>query len=83
MAHDAPQYAAARVQRALAEDERTNEQGIRVDIRGDQVFLRGQVTAEERREKVALVARETVPGMRIHNEITVVEVREPGKEEHL
>ncbi|MFC7648461.1 hypothetical protein ACFQX6_54485 [Streptosporangium lutulentum] len=42
---EAPQYVAARVQRALAEDERTNELGILVDIRGGQLFLRGRVAA--------------------------------------
>ncbi|GGL12186.1 hypothetical protein Sme01_68740 [Sphaerisporangium melleum] len=81
--HDAPHYLAARVQRALAEDERTYELGIRVDIRGDQLFLRGQVECDERRRLVAAVAEDTAPGLRVHNEVTVVEVREPGEEEAL
>lgn len=80
---DAPHYVAARVQRALAEDERTYELGIRVDIRGDQLFLRGQVEGRERRMRVAVVAGETAPGLTIHNEVTVVEVGEPGEEETL
>ncbi|MFC4533507.1 BON domain-containing protein [Sphaerisporangium dianthi] len=81
--YDAPHYLAARVQRALAEDERTYELGIRVDIRGDQLFLRGQVEGDERRRLVAAVAGETAPGLRVHNEVTVVEVRGPGEEETL
>ncbi|WP_405140982.1 BON domain-containing protein [Sphaerisporangium sp. NBC_01403] len=81
--HDAPHYVAARVQRALAEDERTYELGIRVDIRGDQLFLGGQVESSERRLLVAAVAAETAPGLKVHNEVTVVEVREPGEEETL
>jgi hypothetical protein len=81
--YDAPHYIAARVQRALAADERTYELGIRVDIRGDQLFLRGQVEGEERRLLVATVAGETAPGMTVHNEVTVVEVRGPGEEETL
>jgi hypothetical protein len=80
---EAPQYVAARVQRALAEDERTNELGIRVDVRGDQLFLRGQVTGEDHRRQIAGVAAEAAPELRLHNEITVVEVREPGEEERL
>ena len=80
---DAPHYVAARVSRALAEDERTYELGIRVDIRGDQLFLRGQVEGEERRLLIATVAGENAPGLRIHNEVTVVEVRGPGEEETL
>ncbi|MDH2427511.1 BON domain-containing protein [Sphaerisporangium sp. TRM90804] len=80
---DAPHYVAARVQRALAEDDRTHELGIRVDIRGDQLYLRGKVEGGERRRQVAAVAGETAPGLTVHNEVTVVEVREPGEEETL
>ncbi|GLX01501.1 MULTISPECIES: BON domain-containing protein [Microtetraspora] len=80
---DAPHYVAARVQRALAEDERTVELGIRVDVRGNQIFLRGRVSAPERRLLIEDVAREAAPGLSVHNEITLVEVREPGEEEHL
>jgi osmotically-inducible protein OsmY len=80
---ETPHYVAARVQRALAEDDRVNELGIRVDVRGEQLYLRGQVSCDERRHKIEDVAREAAPGLRVHNEITLVEVREPGEEEHL
>lgn len=83
MAEETPQYVVARVQRALTEDDRTNEQGIQVDIRRDQLFLRGKVTGEERRRLVALVAAEAAPGMTVHNEIIVVEADDPGREELL
>ncbi|MFJ2031835.1 BON domain-containing protein [Streptosporangium sp. NPDC087985] len=80
---EAPQYVAARVQRALAEDERTSELGIRVDIRGGQLFLRGQVSGAERRTLIAAVAEEAAPGLTVRNEITVMDVRGPGEEEKL
>ncbi|WP_055479544.1 BON domain-containing protein [Sphaerimonospora mesophila] len=80
---ETPHYVAARVQRVLAEDDRTSELGIRVDVRGEHVYLRGQVPSEERRRTIETVAREATPGLRVHNEITLVEVREPGEEEHL
>ncbi|GII59638.1 hypothetical protein Pth03_80270 [Planotetraspora thailandica] len=80
---ETPQYVAARVQRALAEDDRTNELGIRVDVRGDQVYLRGQVPCDERRHLIEAVAREAAPGLTVHNEIRLLEVHEPGEEEHL
>jgi len=80
---EAPQYVAARVQRALAEDERTTELGIRVDIRGDQLYLRGQVVGSERCELIAEVAGEAAPGLKVHNEIDVVDVRDPVREERL
>ncbi|TKK88813.1 BON domain-containing protein [Herbidospora galbida] len=80
---DTPHYVAARVQQAIAEDGRTNELGIRVDVRGDQVFLRGQVSGEEQRHLLTDVAREAAPGLTVHNEVTCVEVRDPGEEEQL
>ena len=80
---EAPHYVAARVKRALAEDARTNELGIRVDVRGEHVYLRGQVSGAERRREIEQVAREAAPGLRVHNELTLVEVRDPGEEEHL
>ncbi|MFI6450325.1 BON domain-containing protein [Streptosporangium amethystogenes] len=80
---EAPQYVAARVQRALAEDERTTELGVRVDVRNDQLYLRGQVTSADRRELIAKVAGEAAPGLAVHNEIDVVSVVEPVREEQL
>ncbi|MBB6351391.1 BON domain-containing protein [Nonomuraea muscovyensis] len=80
---EAPQYVAARIQQALAEDTRTHELGIHVDVRGDQLFLRGQVSGSEQRERLGQVAHEAAPGLRMHNEIKVVVVSEPGEDEHL
>ncbi|MEV4092072.1 BON domain-containing protein [Streptosporangium saharense] len=80
---EAPQYVAARVQRALAEDDRTNELGIRVDVRGGQLFLRGQVSGDERRMLIADVAHEAAPELTLRNEITVLDIRGPGEEERL
>ncbi|MER7132384.1 BON domain-containing protein [Streptosporangium saharense] len=80
---EAPQYVAARVQRALAEDDRTNELGIRVDVRGEQLFLRGQVSGDERRMLIADVAHEAAPELTLRNEITVLDIRGPGEEERL
>ncbi|WP_157251400.1 BON domain-containing protein [Nonomuraea typhae] len=80
---EAPQYIAARVQRALAEDGRTHELGIRVDVRNDQLFLRGQVTGARHRAVIGQVAKEAAPGLEVHNEIQVVDAPVPGEEEHL
>ncbi|GAA3107251.1 MULTISPECIES: BON domain-containing protein [Nonomuraea] len=80
---EAPQYVAARVQQALAEDGRTTELGIRVDIRGDQLFLRGQVSGCEQRDRLGQVAHEVAPDLHLHNEINVVDAGEPGEDERL
>jgi hypothetical protein len=83
MNREAPQHTAARIKRKLAEDERGAELGIHVDVRGDQVFLRGQVGTGERRRLIGVVASEGEPGLHFHNEINVVEVRDPTDEEKL
>ncbi|MEV6868708.1 BON domain-containing protein [Streptosporangium subroseum] len=80
---EAPQYVAARVKSALAEDERISELGILVDIRGEQLFLRGQVADARRRALIAEVAEEAAPGLTVRNEITVLDVRDPCEEEKL
>ena len=80
---DTPHYVAARVQNALAEDDRTHELGIRVDVRGNQLFLRGQVGSDRQIRLLGQVAAEAAPGMTVHNEVTAMEVAEPGTEEHL
>ncbi|MEV5408988.1 BON domain-containing protein [Thermopolyspora sp. NPDC052614] len=80
---DAPHYVAARVQQALAEDERTNELGIKVDVHGDQVFLRGRVGSVERRRHLTEVAKEAAPGAHVHNEVDVVNIRAAEEDERL
>jgi osmotically-inducible protein OsmY len=80
---EAPQYVAARVKSALAEDERISELGILVDIRGEQLFLRGQVADARRRALITDVAKEAAPGLTVRNEITVLDVRDPCEEEKL
>jgi osmotically-inducible protein OsmY len=80
---EAVQYVVARLQRALAEDPRTAEQGVRVTVRGGDVYLRGDVACEERRNELAEVAREIVPDCSVHNETRVVSGTEPADEEEL
>ncbi|RAY11491.1 BON domain-containing protein [Actinomadura craniellae] len=76
---EVPHYLAAHIQERLA--ERTHELGIRVDVRGEGVYLRGDVASEERRRLVEEVARTAAAGHRVHNEVTVIPVREPEGEE--
>lgn len=69
---DRPEYLAERVHQAVTTDPRTNEQGVQVRITEAEVFLCGEVASAERRDAVAEVAAEVVPGRRIHNDVTVV-----------
>ena len=81
--HDtADEYVASRIAEALATDNRTNELGITVSVRGGVVFLLGEVASPQRRVLAADVASQAAPGLRIQNDISVPELRRPqGPEE--
>lgn len=76
-------YVAGQVERALAEDPRTHELGVRVEVHGDAVILHGEVAGEERRRLVGEVAAQEVPRLIVRNQVTVTEVRPPGEAEVL
>jgi osmotically-inducible protein OsmY len=80
---NAPPYVAGTIERALAEDPRTHELGIRADIRNDVVYLRGEVAGEERRQLITEVVAEVAPHLTVRNEVSVAEVHPPGQEERL
>jgi osmotically-inducible protein OsmY len=65
---------ATRIRTRLAEDARTVEFGIEVDVLDDVVVLRGQVATARRRALIEAVAREAAAGLRIANDVTVVEL---------
>lgn len=79
----APQYDVARLHRALAEDPRTAELGVHVTVRGDQVFLHGDVASAHRRAELDEVVHEVTPGLRVHNDVRVVGADEPSGQEEL
>ncbi|MEV4313580.1 hypothetical protein [Actinocrispum sp. NPDC049592] len=80
---DTPQYLAARLSRALAEDPRTAEQGVHVTIRGDHVHLTGEVTCEARKAELEQVVCEHVARELVHNDVLVADLREPVRAEEI
>lgn len=83
---DRPQpaeYLIARAQDALARDPRTLELGLDVALRGDAVFVTGMVATEDRRSAVAKVIREVLPGMTVHNHVTLVPLDQSAVDEHI
>ena len=83
MTDESPQYRVAHVRRALAEDPRTTELGVRVNVRGDQLHLTGEVTTEERRAHLEQVLAEVAPDMEVHNDVRLADIREPARREEL
>lgn len=80
---EAPEYRAARLRRALAEDTRTAELGIQVSVRGEHVYLSGSVSSAECRHHLDTVLHERDPSLNVHNDVRVVEAGEPGEPEVL
>jgi osmotically-inducible protein OsmY len=72
-------YIAEQVERALAQDERTHELGVHVEVDGDAVVLRGEVAGAQRQQLVAQVAAEAAPGLAVRNEVSVTEVLPPDQ----
>lgn len=71
-------YIAGQVERALSQDQRTHELGVRVEVSENTVVLRGEVAGAQRRRRVAEVAAEAAPGLTIRNEVLVTQVL-PGE----
>ncbi len=83
MSDESPQYRVAHIRRALAEDPRTAEMGVRVNVRGDQVHLSGEVATEQRRADLERVLAEVVPDAAVSNDVRVSDSREPARREEL
>lgn len=73
-----PEYLAAELHRALAEDPRTAEQGVQVRIRGDVVVLDGEVSTAQRRQLLEDVVHDIAPDLPIHNDVHVTATARPG-----
>ncbi|MFI5720246.1 BON domain-containing protein [Nocardia sp. NPDC051750] len=78
-----PEYLAAELHRALAEDPRTAEQGVHVRIRGEVVVLAGEVGTAQRRRLLEDVVHDIAPGLPIHNDVHVTATARPGDSEDL
>lgn len=74
------EYDAERLRQELARDVRVSELGIEVRIEGSRAILRGNVTTDERKHAVTLVAERVLNQCTVVNEITVTELTGPGWE---
>jgi hypothetical protein len=71
-------YLAGQIERALHGDPRTRRLGIRVEVNGDDVVLRGQVASEEGRLLIAQIAGQQAPGLPVRNEVSTTEMLPPA-----
>jgi osmotically-inducible protein OsmY len=77
------EYLAEHVRDAMAHDPRVADLGITVTVGPGTVRLSGEVATEERRDAVAIVAREVVTGHQVLNDVTVTACEEPNDVENV
>lgn len=73
-------YVVEALRSALARDPRVHELGLTVRLVAGKVFLAGVVACAERRDCIAAVARELLPDLDIHNELSVEPMSPPERE---
>jgi osmotically-inducible protein OsmY len=83
MTENQPVYLVARLREALAADDRTSEQGVRVRVRNDEIYLDGPVADARQQEAIRAVVAETAPGLRVHDETHVPSAAAPSTSEQL
>lgn len=72
-------HVSQRVEQAIANDLRTNELGIRVEVIDSRAILRGEVASDERRFAVLAVAREQLPACQIVDELRLSDAADPPR----
>ena len=70
------------LEREIAIDPRTNELGIRIQVRGDHLVVSGEVASQERRSTVLEIIREHDTGLDIVDYIVLSAEPGPGGPEH-
>ena len=77
------QYLVARLEEALAVDDRVNSLDIHISVVQGRVHLTGEVSTEERRAAVTTIIQEVLPDLDVRNDISVLELAGAGKPEAL
>ena len=73
----------AHLRERLAEDTRTNEMDIAIEIADQQLLLRGEVLTQERRAAISAICHELYPALRIEDQLRVPRYGEPPEAEEI
>jgi len=76
------EYTAAHLNDALAGDPRVSELGLRIDVRGERLYVTGMVATVERQAAIDEVLG-ALTTYEIHNETAVARLAEPEESETL
>jgi hypothetical protein len=66
-------YDLRHVEQRLCEDDSTAELNVHLDEHADRIFVRGQASSQERRQRILEVVREMCPGRDVVDELTASE----------
>lgn len=78
-----PAYLAEELREVLATASGVHEQGITVEVRGDQVRLSGSVATSDQRDAIAGLVGERAEGYVVVNAVRVVSMAPPAEVEDL
>jgi len=78
-----PHYDVAHLQERFARDPRLHELDLQVEVRGNQVVLKGEVSERDRRDVVEEMTREIFPGVPIENQIQMTHFEGPISTEEI
>lgn len=62
------EYALKDLERAICEDDRVTELGVRLSVRGGRVVVHGTMLSSQRRDEVVRLVREHCPGCDVVDE---------------
>lgn len=79
---DEAEYRLAHLRDRLADDE-VGELGLRIELHGSHVTVRGTVPSEERRAAVGRIVAEVMDGLKVHTDIVLADDRPPTWAEDL
>lgn len=83
LGEDPDEYVIQRVHEVLAADERAGQLDLDIHIANNELFLRGVVPNEERRDAIGRVVKEIVPDDAVQNDLEVENLTEPESPERL
>lgn len=75
------QYIVGHLQSALATDPRVSLLDVKVMVIAGKIHLMGEVNSDARRQAVEAVVFEHFPELEVRNELTTLEVNQPGQPE--
>lgn len=75
-------YELRHVEQRLCEDDSTSELNVHLEEHGDRIFVRGQASSDDRRERILGIVREMCPGREVVDELTATDATLSSTPDH-